>query len=122
MVYKGIDPEGKPALAVRVFTTEIARAARTLRPDPRYLKARRLKCLVDFEYRDRSIRSAGDGKWYPVILMEWVEGETLFHWVRGRAPGRRLRELAKRGPALAGSGQGVGRQLRSPTATCNTPT
>src|SRR5208283_254868 len=49
-----------------------------------HLKGRKLNCLVDFEYRDRSIRSAGDGKWYPLIIMEWVQGETLFNWLQAR--------------------------------------
>jgi hypothetical protein len=82
VVYKGIDPTKGP-FAVRVFTTESPERRERYDLISAYLKGRKLNCLVDFEYRDRSIRSAGDGKWYPVILMDWVQGETLFKWVRG---------------------------------------
>jgi len=84
VVYKGIDPQRQEPFAVRVFTTESPERHQRYELMSAYLKARRLKCLVDFEYRDRGIRSAGDGKWYPLILMEWVQGETLFKWLRAR--------------------------------------
>lgn len=85
VVYKGIDPgDGRP-FAIRVFTTESPERRERYDRISEYLATRKLKCLVEFEYRDRSIRSAGDGKWYPVILMQWVEGDTLFKWVRARA-------------------------------------
>jgi serine/threonine protein kinase len=85
VVYKGIDPENQTPFAVRIFTTESPERRERYDLISAYLQGRRLNCLVDFEYRDRSIRSAGDGKWYPVIIMEWVQGETLFNWLRARA-------------------------------------
>lgn len=84
VVYKGIDANGKEPFAVRVFTTESPERRERYDLISAYLRGRKLNCLVDFEYRDRSIRSAGDGKWYPLIIMEWVQGETLFNWVRAR--------------------------------------
>ena len=84
VVYKGIDPNGQQPFAVRVFTTESPERRERYDLISDYLRGRKLHCLVDFEYRDRSIRSAGDGKWYPLILMEWVQGETLFNWLRAR--------------------------------------
>ena len=81
VVYKGIGTDGKP-FAIRVFNTELPERRERYRQIGAYLKDRRPKCLVEFEYRDRSIRSAGDGKWYPMIVMEWVSGNTLFKWVR----------------------------------------
>lgn len=84
VVYKGLDPDGKGPFAVRVFTTETPERRERYDLISAYLKGRNLRCLVGFDYRDRSIRSAGDGKWYPVIIMEWVSGETLFKWVRAR--------------------------------------
>ncbi|HUT13920.1 MAG TPA: hypothetical protein VMY42_25750 [Thermoguttaceae bacterium] len=94
VVYKGIGADGQDPFAVRVFTTESPERRERYDLISAYLKNRRLDCLVDFEYRDRSIRSAGDGKWYPLIIMEWVQGETLFRWVRARC-------LEGNGPALA---------------------
>ncbi len=85
VVYKGVDPDTQAPYAVRIFTTESPERRERYDLISAYLQGRRLKCLVDFEYRDRSIRSAGDGKWYPLIIMEWVQGETLFQWLRARA-------------------------------------
>jgi len=84
VVYRATLADGC-AMAVRCFTTESPERRERYDLMSDYLKTRRLRCLVDFEYRDRGIRSAGDGKWYPLILMDWVEGETLFTWVRARA-------------------------------------
>ena len=96
VVYKGIDPDGPAALRRPRLHHRIARTPRTLRPDQRTTCGRKLNCLVDFEYRDRSIRSAGDGKWYPLILMEWVQGETLFNWApRARLEGDTASDRAK---------------------------
>jgi hypothetical protein len=84
VVYKGINADGGEPFAARVFTSESPERHERYDLISDYLKARRLKCLVDFEYRDRSIRSAGDGKWYPLIIMDWVQGETLFKWLRSQ--------------------------------------
>ena len=67
-----------------MFTTESPERRERYDVISAYMKGHKLRCLVDFEYRDHSIRSAGDGKWYPLILMDWVQGETLFDWVRAR--------------------------------------
>ncbi|MGA2254524.1 MAG: protein kinase [Thermoguttaceae bacterium] len=85
VVYKGVDPEGQTPFAVRVFTTESPERRERYDLINAHLQGRKLNCLVDFEYRDRSIRSSGDGKWYPLIIMEWVQGETLFDWLRARS-------------------------------------
>ena len=84
VVYKGLDPERGP-FALRIFTTESSERRERYDQISAYLKGRKLKCLVDFDYCDRSIRSAGDGKWYPLIVMEWVQGETLFQWLKARS-------------------------------------
>jgi len=94
VVYKGIHADGGGAFAVRVFTTESPERRERYDRISEYLGSRRLKCLVPFEYRDRSIRSAGDGKWYPLIIMDWVEGETLYKWVRARCLEGNRRALA----------------------------
>lgn len=85
VVYKGVDPDTQAPFAARIFTTESPERRERYDLISAYLQGRKLKCLVDFEYRDRSIRSAGDGKWYPLIIMEWVQGETLFQWLRARS-------------------------------------
>ena len=85
VVYKGIDAESGEPFALRVFTTESPERRERYDLISEYLKNRKLRCLVDFEYRDAAIRSAGDGKWYPLIVMDWVQGETLYQWLRARA-------------------------------------
>jgi len=82
VVYKAYGAGTGEPFAVRVFTTESPERRERYDLISGYLKGRKLNCLVEFEYRDRSIRSASDGKWYPMILMEWVHGETLFKWAR----------------------------------------
>ena len=95
VVYQGIAAgDGRP-FAVRVFTTESPERRERYHEISSYLKTRNVSCLVDFEYRDGSIRSAGDGKWYPLILMDWVEGQTLFKWVGAQALGGNAPALAK---------------------------
>jgi len=103
VVYKGINSPGQEPFAIRCFTTESPERRERYDLINDYFKSRRLQCLVDFEYRDRSIRSAGDGKWYPLILMDWVQGETLFQWARTRClagDSRALAACAQRWAAL----------------------
>jgi hypothetical protein len=104
VVYKGFWADGR-AFALRVFTTESPERRERYDQISAYLRSRYVPCLVDFEYRDRSIRSAGDGKWYPLVLMDWVEGETLFKWVRARAleaDRQALAQVAHRWKAVIG--------------------
>ena len=84
VVYKALSADRNEPFAVRVFTSESPERRERYDLTSEYFRSRKLNCLVDFEYRDQSIRSAGDGKWYPLILMEWVQGETLFKWIRAR--------------------------------------
>jgi hypothetical protein len=84
VVYKGIPPHGGPPMAVRVFTSASPERHERYDAISAYLSARRVKCLVDFEYRDESVRAAGHKAWFPLILMDWVQGETLYKWVSGR--------------------------------------
>jgi hypothetical protein len=94
VVYKAAIPDTGRNFALRVFTTESPERRERYDLISDYLKGRKLKSLVEFEYRDKSIRSAGDGKWYPLILMDWVQGETLFKWVRARSLEGNRRALA----------------------------
>jgi hypothetical protein len=93
VVYKGVDPRGK-AWAIRAFTSESAERRERYQCVTRHLQGRELNCLVAFEYRDDAIRSAGDGRWYPLVLMDWVEGLTLFQWVRRRCLMQKTASLA----------------------------
>jgi serine/threonine protein kinase len=94
VVYKGTDPQGK-AWALRAFTSESGERREHYDRISEYLKARKLACLVDFEYREGAIRSAADGKWYPLVVMDWVEGSTLFAWVGAKCRQGKGASLAK---------------------------
>jgi hypothetical protein len=67
---------GERAFAVRCFTRPIqsdqaARYAEIIR----HLSANRMPCAVDVAFLDRGIQVHGD--WFPVVKMEWVQGESL---------------------------------------------
>jgi hypothetical protein len=81
VVYKGFGPNGQDPFALRVFTNESPERRERYEQISDYLKHRKLKCLVTFEYHERAIRSASDGKWYPLILMDWVTGRTIQEWL-----------------------------------------
>ena len=93
VVYKGIDPAGNP-LAIRTFSTESPQRRGRYEQIGEFLAKRRLDCLVSFEYREEEIRSLRDGKRYPVVLMDWVEGETLFYWLRNQCRNGNIAAIA----------------------------
>ncbi len=82
VVYKAIYPN-TAVQAVRIFSSESTERRERYMLAYDYLKGRKMKCLVNFQYLDDSIRST-DGRWYPLILMDWVEGDTLFKWVNNK--------------------------------------
>ena len=84
VVYKGIPSSGGPPMAVRVFTSASPERRERYDRISEYLCAQQVRCLVDFEYRDESIRAAGHTGWFPLILMDWVQGETLYKWAGAR--------------------------------------
>ncbi len=96
VVYKGVDMTGK-AWAIRAFTSESVDRRDHYDQISAYLNNRNLRCLVDFEYRDAAIRST-DGKWYPLVVMDWVEGMTLFNWVDSKCRAGKGGSIAKAVP------------------------
>jgi serine/threonine protein kinase len=82
-VFKGFYPDGR-ALAVRVFNRQGDDRRERYASVCRYLEDLPVSSLVRFEFDERGIRSASDGKLYPLLTMEWVPGVTLFEWARDR--------------------------------------
>ena len=80
-VYKGTFPNGSER-AIRVFISASTERHERYHEVAKYLEHCSIKSLVNFTYEDKGIRSAGDGKWYPLVTMDWVAGETLYEWVR----------------------------------------
>ena len=103
VVYKAIDERGNPR-AIRVFSTESPRRRGRYGEIGDHLTTRQLACLVSFEYREEEIRSLSDGNRYPIVLMDWVEGETLFQWVQNQCRRRdaaAVMSAAQQWPAVA---------------------
>ncbi len=79
-VYKGTYPSGGGSLAIRVFTSAASERRDRYNAIAAYLQGRKIAPLVGFTYADDGIRSASDGKYYPLVTMDWVPGETLLKW------------------------------------------
>ena len=79
-VYKGTIPSGR-SMAIRVFTKRSDERRERYAEISKYLNARRLNCLVNFAYIEKGIRHPS-GQWYPLVTMDWVEGDVLFDWLR----------------------------------------
>ncbi|HUY87904.1 MAG TPA: hypothetical protein VMV10_04130 [Pirellulales bacterium] len=97
-VYQGSFPNGGGKLAIRVFSSGAPERRERYQAIAEYLRSRKLPALVGFSYSDDGIRSASDGKFYPLVTMDWVPGETLFKWVRRQC-------LDKNRKALAGAAE-----------------
>lgn len=83
-VYRAYRPDGSE-VAVRVFNRRSEARRERYRQVSQYLEGRKVHSLVRFEYDEKGIRAASDGKLYPLLTMEWVPGVTLFEWARDRS-------------------------------------
>ena len=84
-VYKAIFPN-QESLAVRLFSSDLPECRQRYKAISDHLGRQNLRFLVPFTYSDEGFRST-NGKWYPLITMEWVKGETLYDWLHKRAGG-----------------------------------
>ena len=82
-VYRGFRPDGRE-FAIRVFNRRQDQRLEHYRTISEYLEHRSVSSVVHFDYDERGIRSASDGKLYPLLTMEWVPGITLLEWTRDR--------------------------------------
>ena len=98
VVYRATLPDGRD-IAVRAFTSPNSERTQRYSAIYRYLQHHRLaQYIVDFEYMEKGIRST-DGKFYPLVTMEWVSGATLYEWVHAQCSKRNstnLRSLAQK--------------------------
>jgi hypothetical protein len=81
-VYKGTYPWGEN-VCLRVFTSRAEDRRERYAAISDYVRSRKLRFLVNFVYHESAIRHP-TGKWYPLVTMEWVEGNVLFDWLRER--------------------------------------
>lgn len=90
-VYK-VSLKGKN-FAVRCFTREVRDEQYRYGQIAQALKTAALPEFTDFDYLERGIQI--NGEWYPVVKMDWVEGETLDKFVAANLDNpQALRELA----------------------------
>ena len=82
-VYRGFRPDGR-AFAIKVFNRFADERHERYQAISKYLQDHQVSCLVNFEYQEKGIRSASDNKLYPLLMMDWVPGVTLFEWARDR--------------------------------------
>jgi hypothetical protein len=65
--------------AVRCFLRPVSDQERRYHAISEYLNTHPLRWLVDFDYHPRGIRTRGG--WYPIVTMDWVDGEPLHRHV-----------------------------------------
>lgn len=70
---------GRKTVALRCWTSEVGQAQERYQKISHYLKTQNLPYFVDFEYIPDGILV--EGKEYPVIYMEWVDGFTLGRFI-----------------------------------------
>src|SRR5580704_10409411 len=66
--------------AVKCFTREIAGLQERYSAISQHLIQAKLPFTVDFQYLQQGIRIRG--QWYPILKMQWVEGQLLNEFVR----------------------------------------
>ena len=65
--------------AIRCFTLEVAGIQRRYSRLRQFTRHHKPPSFVDFDYRTEAIRIGGDN--YPVLLMDWVEGQPLDEFI-----------------------------------------
>jgi hypothetical protein len=66
--------------AIRCFTNNVKDQKIRYDAVSLHLSSANLSCFVPFEYLTEGIRI--NGSWYPIVKMQWIEGETLLQYIR----------------------------------------
>jgi hypothetical protein len=94
-VFKAHAEEGEgPPVAIRLFSRRVPERRERYEVVSDYLKRHSASSLVDFSYQEKGIRSANDGRLYPLVVMDWVEGPNLFEWTQERCRQRDAESIA----------------------------
>ncbi len=105
VVYHATLADGRQ-VAVRAFTSPNSERAERYNAISTYLRQHaKSDYFVDFQYSEKGIRAA-DGKFYPLLAMEWVSGDTLYDWVQTQCSGSgkgTIRSLTEKWVELAES-------------------
>jgi hypothetical protein len=86
---------GQRDWAVRCFLREFADQQQRYTAISQHLAAVKLPYIVGFEFLSKGIRVKN--QWYPILKMEWVQGELLHEYIKKRLnDSTAVRELAER--------------------------
>jgi hypothetical protein len=97
-VFKVYTDQGQgPPLAVRVFTKRAPERRERYEIMANHLARQTAACLVWFSYQEKGVRCARDGRMYPLVVMDWIEGQNLFDWVQLKCRQRDAQALANLG-------------------------
>jgi hypothetical protein len=78
-VFKAFTENGTGrSLAIRIFSRQVPERRDRYQILSNFLAESNTDSIVDFSYIERGIRSSGDGRFYPIVTMDWVEGESLY--------------------------------------------
>ncbi len=87
--------KNKNKIALRLWIADIGDAKRRSLEISKYLKSLKSHYFVDFKYIDDAILI--NGHYHPVVLMEWVEGDTLKEYIQNNiGNSTRLYNLAEK--------------------------
>jgi hypothetical protein len=93
--------------AVRCFNRQVPDAERRYRTIDAHLERHPLPWFVGFDFLREGIRI--HGRWYPVVVMDWVEGDTLSRYLEEHVrEGAAVRALADQWPRLMADLRGAG--------------
>lgn len=93
VVYCGIRPN-QDRIAIRAFSSGKPERQERYKAIYDHLEKLNLSFLVPFTYSDKGLR-ADDGRWYPLITMDWVKGDTLFDWLNKTAGANNAQPIKK---------------------------
>ncbi|MCS7168863.1 MAG: hypothetical protein RMI91_04625 [Gemmatales bacterium] len=82
LVFKLNHRASQKSWAVKCFTRGISQLRKRYKRLAVHLRRIRRTCpyFVEFEYLEKGIQV--DNSWYPIVKMEWVQGQTLDEWVK----------------------------------------
>ena len=91
---------GKKSFAARCFLRDVQDIEKRYKVIHNFLKRKRIPYFVKFQYIDQGILVKG--KWYPILKMEWLEGQTLGEYVeRNRNNSQTMEDMAQKFKKMA---------------------
>lgn len=95
--FKGTFPTGKD-VCVRLFAKKSDERRERYAEISKHLEHHPVDCLVKFKYIEKGIRCPDPNKWgkkswFPIIRMDWIEGQVLYDWLREKCQAQDSRAI-----------------------------